>query len=300
MFRNRPNPAPEPTPPPRPADDELDLFGVTHTGNVRADNQDHFLICTVHPQVVIHATSLPDAQALPLRGTRLATLLVVADGVGGAASGSDAARLATEAITRYVSSTLRCYHSAGATSDDEFLEALKAAALEAHGTVKSEAAHRSDHRQMATTLTMSIAVWPWAYVVQVGDSRAYLYSTDELRQVTRDQTIGQELVDKGVLSRERLDRSPLRNVLSSAIGADEALPVVTRVDIHERGSSMLLCSDGLTKHVTDEEIADCIRQSETSKQVADGLLERALARGGTDNITIVVARAPLKTGTGNG
>lgn len=280
--------------PVRPADDELDLFGVTHVGNVRPDNQDHFLICTVHPQVVIHRTSLPMPDALPLRGTRLATILLVADGVGGAASGSDAARLATEAITRYVSSTLRCYHAAGAATDVEFLEALKAAALEAHGAVLSEAALRSDRRKMATTLTVAIAVWPWVYVVQVGDSRAYLYGGGELRQITRDQTIGQDLVDQGVLPRERLEQSPLRNVLSSAIGADEALPDVTRVDVSERGCVMLLCSDGLTKHVNNDEIAKCVRNMRSSEQVAQELLDLALSRGGTDNITIVVARAPLK------
>jgi protein phosphatase len=282
------------TTPSRPSDEELDLFGVTHVGKVRPDNQDHFLICTVHPQVVIHCTSLPNPDALPLRGTRLATILVVADGVGGAASGSDAARLATEAITRYVSSTLRCYHAAGSTTDEEFLEALKAAALEAHGAVRSEAALRSDRRPMASTLTLGIAVWPWVYVVQVGDSRAYLHSRGELRQITRDQTIGQDLVDQGVIPPERLVQSPLRNVLSSAIGADEALPDVTRVDVSERGSVMLLCSDGLTKHVSNEEIAKSIQDGGSSEQMASELLDLALSRGGTDNVTIVVARAPLK------
>jgi serine/threonine protein phosphatase PrpC len=286
--------APTTNTPARPADEELDLFGVTHVGKVRSDNQDHFLICTIHPQVVIHQTSLPNPDALPLRGTRLATILVVADGVGGAASGSDAARLATEAITRYVSSTLRCYHAAGSTTDEEFLEALNAAAFEAHAAVRSEAALRSDRRQMATTLTLAIAVWPWVYVVQVGDSRAYLHCSDELQQITRDQTIGQDLVDRGVLSRERLKQSPLRNVLSSAIGADEALPDVTRVDVSERASVLLLCSDGLTKHVSDDEIAKCVRDVRSSEQVARELLDLALSRGGTDNITIVVARAPLK------
>jgi len=277
----------------RPADEELDLFGITHCGNVRAENQDHFLICTVHPQVVIHSTSLPDPQALPLRGTRLATILVVADGVGGADSGSDAARVATETITRYVASALRSYHSAGTATDDEFLDTLRAAALEAHGAVRSEAALRPGNRQMATTLTVSIAVWPWLYVVQVGDSRAYFYADGTLSQITHDQTIGQELVDKGVLSRERLKQSPLRNVLSSAIGADEAVPDVTRVDIRERASVLLMCSDGLTKHVTDEEIAERARNVKSSEQLGRELLDLALSRGGTDNITIVVARAPV-------
>jgi serine/threonine protein phosphatase PrpC len=278
----------------RPSDEELDLFGITHRGKVRGENQDHFLICTVHPQVVIHGTSLPNPESLPLRGTRLATILVVADGVGGAESGSDAARLATEAITRYVSSTLRCYHAAGAASDEEFLDALRAAALDAHERVRSEAAHRPGHKQMASTLTLGIAVWPWMYVVQVGDSRAYFFVDGTLRQLTRDQTIGQDLVDKGVLPRERLERSPFRNVLSSAIGADEALPDVTRVDVSERGSLVMLCSDGLIKHVSDDEIASAFVSIKSSEQAATQLLDLALSRGGSDNITIVVARAPLR------
>lgn len=276
----------------RPTDEELDLFGLTHQGLVRADNQDHFLVSTVHPQVVIHGTSLPDSGELPLRGTRLATVLVVADGVGGAAAGSDAARLATEAITRYVSSTLRSYHAAGVAGDDDFFRALEAAAFEAHESVRAEAAERG-HARMATTLTVSIVVWPWGYILQVGDSRAYLYSDGKLNQITRDQTVAQGLVDQGILPKERLERSPFKHVLSSAIGAEEALPVVTRFNISERGALILLCSDGLTKHVTDDEIAECIGTMESSEQLTKQLLAMALERGGTDNITIVAGRAPL-------
>ena len=128
---------------PRPLDDELDLFGITHPGKVRSENQDHFLLCTVHPQVVVHGTSLPDADQLPLRGQRLATLLLVADGVGSTASGGDAARIAAETITRYVASTLRCYHAAGSSRDEEFLESLRSAAQEAHQAVRADVeAHR--------------------------------------------------------------------------------------------------------------------------------------------------------------
>ncbi|HEX2722708.1 MAG TPA: protein phosphatase 2C domain-containing protein [Gemmatimonadaceae bacterium] len=279
----------------RPTDEELDMFGVTHRGKVRVENQDQFLIATVHPQLVIHGTSLPNPDALPLRGTRLATVMLLADGVGGAAAGSEAARLATEAVTRYVASTLRSYHAAGEAGDDEFLAALKAAALEAHAAVREEASHRTDHRQMASTLTVGFAVWPWLYVVQVGDSRCYLFSGGELRQITHDQTVAQALVDQGVMPPERLERSPLKHVLSSAIGAEEALPEVTRVDISERGSLILICSDGLTKHVDDNEIALRVRDMQSSEQLAKDLLELALSRGGTDNITIIAARAPLRT-----
>ncbi len=277
----------------RPSDEELDLFGLTHKGRVRAENQDHFLVSTVHPQVVIHGTSLPDPDALPLRGTRLATVLVLADGVGGAASGNEAARLATEAVTRFVSSTLRSYHAAGSAGEDELLQALKDAALEAHEAVKAEAAQRG-HNRMATTLTVAIVVWPYGYVVQVGDSRAYFYGAGKLNQITHDQTIAQGLVDQGILPKERLEKSPLKHVLSSAIGAEEALPDVSRFDITERGSLILLCSDGLTKHVSDDEIAECIRTMESSEQLSKRLLEMALDRGGTDNITIIAGRAPMK------
>jgi protein phosphatase len=278
----------------RPEDEDLDLFGLTHAGLVRAENQDQFLVATVHPQVVIHGTSLPNSESLPLRGTRLATILVIADGVGGAAGGSDASRVATEAITRYVSSTLRSYHAAGTSTEEQFLESLRAAALEAHSAVKSHSATRPDAKRMATTLTLSIIVWPWMYVVQVGDSRAYFCAGGTLQQLTRDQTIGQELVDQGILPPERLPLSPFRHVLSSAIGADAALPVVTRVDIQQRASLILLCSDGLTKHVSHQEMENACKNITSSEQLVRDLLDLALERGGTDNITIIAARAPRK------
>src|SRR6058998_1265968 len=90
----------------RPADEEIDLFGITDRGKVRPDNQDHFLIGTVHQQLLIRATSLPNHEHLPLRGDRIATFMMVADGVGGAAEGSEAARLAVQATTRYLSSAM--------------------------------------------------------------------------------------------------------------------------------------------------------------------------------------------------
>lgn len=275
----------------RPRDDELDLFGLTHPGKVRSENQDHFLLCTVHPQVIVHGTSLPEPDGLPLRGQRLATVLLVADGVGGSAAGSRASRLATEAVMRYVSSSLRSYHAAGSSSEEEFTNALRAAANEAHDAVRAEAALELGGRQMATTLSLGIVVWPWLYVVQVGDSRCYFYQDGVLHQVTRDQTIAQNLVDEGVLEKEQAKASPLSHVLASAIGASEAVPEVSRVDVRKRGSVVLVCTDGLTKHVSDEEIAEHLGAMQSADQVCNALLNLALERGGTDNITLVVGRA---------
>lgn len=275
---------------PRPKDEELDLFGLTHPGKVRAENQDHFLVCTVHPQVIIHGTSLPDPDSLPLLGQRLATIMLVADGVGGAAAGGEASQLAVESITRYVATTLRCYHAAGASGDEEFLTALRTAALEAHAAVKE--AGQGDAKKRATTLTLGIFVWPWLYVVQVGDSRCYYYWDGELRQVTRDQTMAQDLVARGALPPERAAASPFSHVLVSAIGSAEATPEVSRIDIRQRGCVLLFCSDGLTKHVSDAEIAQQLGKMESSEQVCHALCDLALERGGSDNITVVVGRAP--------
>lgn len=275
---------------PRPTDEELDLFGLTHPGKVRSENQDQFLLCTVHPQVVIHGTSLPKPDALPLRGQRLATIMLVADGVGGGTAGGEASQLAVETITRYVASTLRCYHAAGTSGEEEFLTALRAAALEAHTAVQE--AGRIDAKKRATTLTLGIFVWPWLYVLQVGDSRCYYYWDGELRQVTQDQTMAQDLVARGALPPERVATSPFSHVLISAIGAAEATPVVSRIDIRQRGCVLLFCSDGLTKHVSDAEIAQQLGKMESAEQVCRALLTLALERGGSDNITVVAGRAP--------
>ena len=278
----------------RPRDNELDLFGLTHKGLVRAENEDQFLLCTVHPQVLMHATSLPAPVALASRGERLATIMLVADGVGGSAAGSRASRIATEAVTRYVATSLRCYHTVRTAPDGDFEETLREAAMDAHAAVRSEADATPSERGMATTLSLGIILWPWLYVVQVGDSRCYLYRDGALQQLTRDQTVAQDLVERGVFSTDDAKSSPLANVLSSAIGAQTADPEITRVDVRERGCVILVCTDGLTKHVTDEEIAQHLGAMESSEQVSRALLQLALDRGGTDNITLVVGRAPKR------
>jgi len=280
----------------RPRDDELDLFGMTHQGRVRAENQDHFLLATVHPQVLIHGTSLPDAESLPLHGERLATILLVADGVGGGVAGGEASRLATESVTRYVASTLRCYHTTGSGGgqDREFLQALHGAALEAHDRVRGDAADRHAGDLTATTLTLGLIVWPWLYVVQVGDSRCYYFVNGTLRQVSRDQTVAQDLVEQGLLSTTEAVASPFSNVLSSAIGGDTALPVVTRMNVGTPGGVVLVCSDGLTRHVSDAEIAQRLMSMQSAEQACRGLVDLALERGGRDNITVVVGRAVRK------
>lgn len=276
----------------KPRDDEVDVFGLTHQGKVRKDNQDQFLIGSVYRRVMIAQTSLTELDRIPLGDERVAFLAMVADGVGGGVGGQRASATALEVATEYVTSTSDCVLSAH-VGEQEFTEALRAAALRSHEAVRARAAVEAGGRSMATTLTLWISLWPWYYLLQVGDSRYYRFRDGELTQISRDQTIAQDLVDKGVLSQAAADRSRLSDVLSSAIGADEAVPTVTRM-ASAWGNVHLLCTDGLTKHVTDARIKEVLTAMTSSKQAAELLLQEALDGGGTDNITIIVGRAVAK------
>ena len=278
--------------PRKPQDDEIDVYGLTHQGLVRKDNQDHFLLSTINKRVRVVATSLTDDQrTLVESDERLAYLAMVADGVGGGVGGAEASATALEVAMAYVNHSMACYYNAH-SAETEFIDALQAAAFQAHEAIVVKR-HAAKARTMATTLTLLMSVWPSVYLLQVGDSRYYVFREGELVQVSRDQTIAQELVDEGVMSRTAAFRTQLSNVLSSALGADSAVPVVTRLT-SEWHTVNLVCSDGLTKHVSDARIAERLRTMVNAKQVCEQLLQDALDDGGTDNITILVGRAVPK------
>ena len=275
--------------PRKPRDSELDVYGLTHVGNLRQTNQDHFLISSLRRDVVVHQTSLPPAESQSTT-ERLALLAVVADGVGSSLMGGEASRQAVEGILNYVSACAKCFYRLEEGDDKELHDALADAAMRVHADIAKERADGPpEARGMATTLTVWLGVWPYAYLLQVGDSRCYVMRNGVLTQISRDQTVVQDLVDAGVLTRTQAMRSPLSNVLSSAIGGEEAMPVVTRME-SSWDTTGLLCSDGLTKHVSDDQIAERLRKMTSAKQVCEALLQDALDAGGSDNITIVVGR----------
>jgi PPM family protein phosphatase len=282
--------APSPALDRRPRDEEIDVYGLTHPGKVRTENQDHFLICALKKQMVVRLTSLPDADNLMAEPERLASLAMVADGVGGGAKGAEASRIALEAVAKYVSSSMRCYYAQGSADDRELSKTLQEGASQCHMELLRRGEENPEYRGMATTLTLYLGVWPRAYLLQVGDSRAYLLRRGELIQITRDQTMAQELVDLGVLSREDASDSPLAHRLSSSIGGSQTAPVVTRFEM-TWGNVLLLCSDGVTKHVSDERLRERLRTMTSAKQVCEDLLQDALEGGGSDNITVIVGRA---------
>ena len=271
----------------RPQFEHIDAWGLTHPGKVRPKNQDHYLLGALTRGVTVHSTSVADHHAFD--DERLASLAVVADGVGSRAGGEEAARTA---VTELVSAVSRSFHEAehAESSDPEaFTRLLHDAALSCHESLLERAEEEGDTRGFATTLTLFLGLWPHAYLLQVGDSRCYIYQDGELTQITRDQTLAETLVASGTLTRTAAEKTRWAHVLSSAIGGESAEPVVTRV-VRDWGAVVLLCSDGLTKHVPDERIAEVLGEITSARQACELLLREALDAGGTDNITIVIGR----------
>src|SRR5258705_9013875 len=124
----------------KPTDDELDVYGLTHRGKVRTTNQDHFLICSLRKQMLVHLTSLSGLDQMPVLAERLAFLAVVADGVGGSAGGETASRVAVEVVTRYIAHGMQCYYAAQGAGGDTFLTALQDEAMRCHDELPALAA----------------------------------------------------------------------------------------------------------------------------------------------------------------
>jgi len=277
---------------PRPTAENADIFGVTHQGKVRAENQDEFLIASLHKILQVHQTSLTDEELGSLTSPWRGLLFLVADGVGGVPGGKRASGTALKAIAEYVTNAMDLYTQYGPEQEHEFLGHLKRSIEKSHEAVTREGARVSggtEMPRMATTVTMVTIRWPRVYILHVGDSRAYRLRDGRLERMTRDQTMAQALVDAGVMPADAAESSALKHVLWSAVGGSQANPEVTTTDIRW-DDVMLLCTDGLTKHVTEDEIREQLVSNLPAEAIANNLVNLALERGGTDNITVVAGR----------
>jgi serine/threonine protein phosphatase PrpC len=264
----------------------LDAFGLTDVGKKREANEDHFVVAALSKSLELQHTSLAEMPGgLQHLRTSTARLLMVADGVGGVAGGALASSTAVQAFTEYLGQTAGCYYDFDVTKEDEFIQQLETAAQRAHERVRS---YSPKGRGPATTLTMVTLVWPRGYIVHVGDSRGYHLRRGRLRQFTSDQTMGALLVDEGVMTEQQARDSGMQNVLSSAVGADFS-PSVGLLDFTP-GDVLLICTDGLTKHVPDERIAEILGASGSSESACRQLVDAALDGGGSDNVTVVACR----------
>lgn len=242
----------------------LDVHGISDAGCQRVRNEDAFLV-----------------NAYPT-----GYLLALADGIGGHAGGEVASELAVRAVARHVGSGMR-----EAPLQREVPDELRIAFGRAQTVVRAYAAGRPELARMGTTLTICYATWPLFHVAHVGDSRCYLMRRGRLRRLTTDHTIGRQLCDEGILTEADLDRSPLGNVLWNAVGgADDALAPDVRTERLELHDTLLLCSDGLSKEIPDPDIADILAGDGGMAQKSEQLVAAAKYAGGSDNITVVVAR----------
>ena len=274
----------------KPTDEQVDVYALTHQGKVRTQNQDHFLVCQFKKQMEVLHTSLPDVSVIPADQERLAALMMVADGVGGHIGGEEASRVAVNAVAQFLSESVHVYYTVDTADDSVFADALAAAASRAHDRVLEHRERNPELGRAATTLTLWIGVWPRVYLVQLGDSRYYVLRGDELVQISRDQTVAQDLMDQGVLTPEQESRGRWSHTLSNAIGGVESKPVVTSIE-NDWNYVHLLCSDGLTKHVSNDQIKQRLQAMTSAQQACEALLQDALDGGGTDNITVVIGRA---------
>jgi len=273
--------------PDRAAGRRADLCGVTHVGRVRRENQDHFLIARLGADAGIVATSLPPGDAPRFPSTPVpgdVRLLAVADGVRGGPGGEEASRTALRLLPLCVSDAL----APGESAEGE-AERLTRAVRRMHAHFLEIGRHRLTLRGMATTLTAWIELPDRAWLIQVGDSRCYRLRDGRLTRLSRDQTLAQRMVDQGVA--RGIEEAPpgWTNVLTSALGGHQLEPEVTRSDPGP-DDTILVCSDGLTKHLTDPEIESILGDASDAGAACRSLVDGSLAEGGTDNVAVVIRR----------
>jgi Serine/threonine protein phosphatase len=267
----------------------IDSFGLTDPGKARQTNEDNFLIVVMHKSVDVRHSSLsPEALAHKF-GAADGHLFVVADGVGGRPDGDLASERAVTALLEYVSQTVGCFRQLSTLKEHELFNRLQETIQNVHQQLLTEYGARRG-QVPATTLTMVLLVWPRAYLVQVGDSRAYVRRAGRLQRLTRDQTMGEYMVSVGAWTEKQAAASRPGATLSSAIGGTELTPVVGLLDL-EPGDSLMLCTDGLTKHVSDERIGAVLSQSGDAEAMSRQLVNDALDDGGTDNVAVIVVRS---------
>jgi protein phosphatase len=243
---------------------EIEVAGRTDIGMVRRTNQDTF--------AVVESLSMA----------------VVCDGMGGPAGGDVASTLALESFLEVVTQELEASRSA---DGERTRRALCRAAAAANRAVRTRASFDTRFRGMGTTLVAARLDGSELTVVNVGDSRGYLVRGGVARQVTRDHSYVAEQMRMGLMTEREAERSPLQSAITRAIGIEDDVTPDFFTETVAAGDRVLLCSDGLMRHVKDEEIGTIVAdEASSAEMVCERLIAMANARGGTDNVTCVVMR----------
>jgi PPM family protein phosphatase len=259
-----------------------EIFGISNVGLIRHDNQDSFLIANLETGDIatMSAPTLVSVHTAPF-------IVIVADGVGGAASGALASSIATETI---LSELHRWWHKVPQRTPESIESALKRGIDVANKAIYQKATTSPEHHGMGTTTTLALVLDGEAYIAQVGDSRAYLVRKGAAKQLTKDQSFVQRLIDAGRMTQKEAAQSEHRNIILQALGPEEK--VVTdfyRVTLEDK-DFLVLCSDGLSNQVSAEDIGRLTHVGGRPMEVCAALLEEAMHTGAPDNVTVVTAR----------
>lgn len=272
---------------------EADIAALSHRGKVRPNNEDHYLVARAGRSFETLMTNLPEGE-LPKKVTEAGHGMLVADGMGGMAGGEVASRLA---ISTFVDIILDVPDWIRRIDDAWSAEAMRRVASyyrEVDRVVSDHARSNPSLKGMGTTMTLAYNIGEDLFVAHVGDSRAYHFRGGGLRQLTRDQTRAQELADAGLIAPHEVASNRWKHVLTQAVGGHEG---EIDVEVHHLriadGDTLLLCSDGLTDVVDDAAIAGLLSRGDSADATCRRLLDTALAGGGPDNVTVIVARYRL-------
>jgi PPM family protein phosphatase len=253
----------------------VSLSARTDVGRQRAGNEDSFLVCDLTGD----GPGLDSGETHHTIGKR-GSLLVVSDGMGGAAAGEIASEMAVSTVRDAL---------VDLPLDLEVPDRLILAAQSANGKIWSHAQENPELTGMGATLTAVLVQDKSAYIAQVGDSRAYLMRRSEIKQLTKDQSLVQLLIEAKMIEPENSSRVP-QNVIMQALGTQPEVRVtVTAVELSAQ-DGLLLCSDGLSNKVTEGEMLETVRGASDLGAACVRLVEMANERGGEDNITVIIAR----------
>ncbi|MEJ7590028.1 MAG: PP2C family serine/threonine-protein phosphatase [Planctomycetaceae bacterium] len=263
-------------------------FGLTDTGRVRAVNQDQFLVAVLLKALQVEQTSLPQRRIQ--HSPDKSYLFVVADGMGGHAGGEQASAMAIDSVETFILGTFKWFAEFKEPEQDRVLTDFQMALAEANARVLAEARDWPELRGMGTTLTLAYSLNDVLFVAHVGDTRCYLCRQGILYRLTHDHTLVEEMVRNGTVAIEDAAKHRLRHVITNAVGGTSAN---LKVEVHklplEAGDRVLLCSDGLTGMLTDDEINQTLLDADEPAEACRQLVLRANEAGGRDNITAVVA-----------
>ena len=266
-----------------------EISALSHTGKVRKNNEDHYLVTRVGRSMHTLMTNLPEG-LVPDRSDTTGFTMVVADGMGGHAAGEVASRMAIGTLVEIVLDVPDWIMNLDGDNAERVKQRVETYYRKVDQTLAEHARADKSLSGMGTTMTIAYSIGADLFLAHVGDSRCYLFHDGKLQQLTRDQTQAQMLVDAGLLRREEMATSRLRSVLTNALGCGDPALAVEMQRLHlGAGDRLLLCTDGLTDMVDDPTIAGLLSQPRGPATACRALVDLALKNGGHDNITVIVA-----------